>query len=297
VASVAIDEFIPEFWSAVLQRHLDLTLVYAQPQVCNRDWEGEISEAGSTVHINKIGDPEIKDYDPGVDMDAPEEPDGTTQTLTVDQFKYFNVMIDDVNKAQANVNLLQQFGARAGVQMANTIDAFVGGKIAAASTVNVTGTDASPVVIKADGSGDFTPYQLAVEMRRQLKSQEVPINDIWIVFDADLEAEILEDPKYIEGGSEINAQTVRSGLIGRLAGFDVLVTQAVPTSPGSGGSKVPNVKVLAGAGNYATTFANQVTEMKAFEPERRFGDATKGLEVYGAKILEPETVAQAHVAK
>ncbi len=294
---MAIDMFVPEYWSAVLQRHLDNTLVYAQPEICNRDWEGEISEAGDTVHINKIGDPEIKDYDPGVDMDAPEEPDGTTQTLTVDQFKYFNVMIDDVNKAQANVNLLQQFGARAGVQMANTIDAFVGGKIAAAATVNVTGTDATPIKVKADGSGDFTPYELAVEMRRQLKSQEVPINDIWMVIDADLEAEILEDPKYIEGGSELNAATVRSGLIGRIAGFQVLVTQAVPTSPGSGGTKVPNVKVLAGAGNYATTFASQVTEMKAYEPERRFGDATKGLEVYGAKVLEPETVAQAHVAK
>jgi hypothetical protein len=32
--------------------------------------------------------------------------------------------------------------------------------------------------------------------------------------------------------------------------------------------------------------------MKPYEPERRFGDAVKGLEVYGAKVLEPETVAQ-----
>jgi N4-gp56 family major capsid protein len=295
---MAIDQFIPEVWSARLQRHLDLTLVYGQPTCSNREWEGEISEAGDTVHINKIGDPEIKDYDPGVDMDAPEEPDGTTQTLTVDQFKYFNVMVDDVNKAQANVNLLDRFGERAGVQMANTIDAFIGGKISAAATVNVTGTDASPIVVKADGSGDLTPYELAVEMRRQLKGQEVPINDIWMVIDADLEAEMLEDEKYIAAGSEIGAEFVRTGKIGKIAGFDVLVTQAVPTSPGSGGgTHVPNVKVLAGAGNYATTFAGQVTEMEAFRPERRFGDATKGLEVYGTKVLEPETVAQAHVAK
>jgi N4-gp56 family major capsid protein len=297
VAVVAIDIFIPEVWSARLQRHLDNTLVYAQPEICNREWEGEIKESGATVHINKIGDPEIKDYDPGVDMDPPEEPDGTSQALVVDQDKYFNVMVDDVNKAQANVKLLDRFGQRAGVQMANTIDAFVGGKIAAASTVNVTGTDASPIVVKADGSGDFTPYELAVEMRRQLKSQEVPINDIWMVIDADLEAELLEDPKYIEG-SQIGAETVRSGQVGRLAGFQILVTQAVPASPGSGGgTHVPNVKVLAGAGNYATTFASQVTEMEAFRPERRFGDAVKGLEVYGAKVLEPETVTQAHVAK
>lgn len=294
---MAIDNFIPELWSARLQRHLDRTLVYAQPTVSNRDWEGEISQAGDTVHIQKVGDPSIKEYDPGTDMDSPEEPDGTTQALTVDQFRYFNVAIDDVNAAQVNVNLLDAFAKRAGVKMAQTIDAFVGGKIAAAATTNKVGSDAAPVVVKADGSGDFTPYELAVELRRQLADSEAPIEDIWIAINPDFEAEILKDPNYLAAGSEIGAELIRSGAIGKIAGFEVLRTTGVPSSPGSGGSPVPNIKIVAGAGNYATTFANQVTEMKAFEPERRFGDAVKGLEVYGAKVLEPETVAQAHVAK
>jgi N4-gp56 family major capsid protein len=292
---MAIDNFIPEFWPTRLLRHLDRTLVFGQPDVCNREWEGEISESGDTVHINKVGDPEIKDHERGVDLDAPEEPTGSTQALIVDQEKYFNVMIDDVNAAQANVNLLDRFGERAGVKMSQTIDSFVGSKMVAASTVNHLGTDAVPIVIKADGSGDLTPYELATEIERLLDEAEAPDNNRWIVLNPTIVKEVRMDPNFIKA-SEIAAQFVRNGNIGEMSGLEILKTTGVPISAGSGGSPVANFKILAGAGNYATTFAAQVVEQKAYEPEKRFGDAVKGLNVYGAKVLEPETLAVAHVA-
>ena len=294
---MAISDFIPEVWSARLQRHLDRTLIYAQPSVCNRNWEGEISEAGDTVHIQKVGDPEIKDYEPGKNMASAEEPTGTTLTLVVDAFKYFNVSIDDVNKAQVNVTLLEDFAKRAGIKMSQTIDAVVAAKMVAAATINKVGTDAVPIVVAADGSGDFTPYELAVELRRQLAGQNAPLDEgLWWAISTDFEAEILKDPAYI-ANTEMGAEVVRNGEIGKIAGFTVLRTTGVPTSEGSGGEKVANEKLLAGAGNYATTFANQLTEIEAYRPELQFKDAIKGLEVFGAKVLEPETLAIGHVAK
>jgi N4-gp56 family major capsid protein len=293
---MAIDNFIPEVWSARLLRHLDRTLVYAQPEICNREWEGEISEAGDTVHIQKIGDPEIKDYERGVDMDPPEEPDGTTTALIVDQEKYFNVSIDDVNKAQAKPALLDRFGERAGVGMSQVIDAFTGAKMVAGATVNHLGTDVIPVVIKADGSGDLTPYELATEIERLLDEAEAPDGNRWIVVNPQLVKEIRNDPNFIKA-SEIGAEFVRNGNIGEMSGLEILKTTGVPTSPGSGGGPVPNFKILAGSGNYATTFATQVVENEAYRPQLRFADAVKGLNVYGAKVLEPETLAVAHVAK
>jgi hypothetical protein len=133
-------------------------------------------------------------------------------------------------------------------------------------------------------------------MERLLAEANAPEGDHWLAVNPTYEAQIRLDPNFIKA-SELGAELVRNGVIGKISGFEILRTTGVPTSPGSGGEKVPNVKILAGAGNYATTFANQVTEMKAYEPERRFGDAVKGLEVYGAKVLEPETIVQAHVAK
>lgn len=38
---MAIDNFIPTVWSARLLKNLQKTLVYGQPGVINRDYEGE----------------------------------------------------------------------------------------------------------------------------------------------------------------------------------------------------------------------------------------------------------------
>jgi N4-gp56 family major capsid protein len=229
-------------------------------------------------------------------MAAAEEPDGTTQSLTVDQFKAFNVAIDDVNKAQVNVDLLDAFATRAGVKMAQTIDAFVSAAMSAAATTAPIGTDAVPVEVKADGSGDFTPYELAVTLEQHLADQDAPDDQRWIAVNPAFEAQIRLDPNFINA-TNLGAELVRNGAIGKISGFEILRTTGVPTSAGSGGEKVPNVKIIAGAGNYSTTFANQLTEIEPYKPELRFGDAVKGLEVYGAKVLEPATLVQAHVAK
>jgi hypothetical protein len=38
----------------------------------------------------------------------------------------------------------------------------------------------------------------------------------------------------------------------------------------------------------AISLATQILEVTPYKPEKRFGDAVKGLEVYGAKVVRPE---------
>ena len=52
---------------------------------------------------------------------------------------------------------------------------------------------------------------------------------------------------------------------------------------GVSGSK----RIWCGRGNEAVTFASQIVENEAYRPERRFGDAVKGLNVYGVKAVLP----------
>lgn len=291
---MAIDLFIPEVWSARFRRFLDANLVFAGSALTNRDYEGDIAQLGDTVHILRPGaGGTIKTYVPNVNMAAPERPDGDDLTLVIDQPKYFNVAIDDVNRVQAVPRLFDSWAARTARNMRLTIDAFVAGRMQAAVPVaNTIGTDAVPVTIGNAAGDDFTPYGFFVELRRRLRSQDAPVDGLWAVIDEDMEAKVLNDPRYIPAGDN----ATRTGELGRIAGFTVYQTTAVPTSPGSGTTPVPNAKVLAGAGNYATTFANQLSELKPYEIEQQFGDGLKGLELYGAKVVEPETIAMAHVA-
>lgn len=292
---MSIDVFVPEFWSARLRRFLDPLLVYAQPGVMNRNWQGEIAQAGDTVHIQRIGaGGVIRDYTRNTPMAAPDRPDGTTLTLTVDQQKAFYIAVDDVDATQSNIPLLDQFARRTARNLALTLDSFAASKfVAAAAPANTIGTDATPITIKADGSGDYTPYKFAVECRKRLQKQSTPGDSRWMIINADIEAEFLQDPTYIETAQR---EVTRSGQIGRIAGFDVLTTEAVVSSPGSGGSPVPNHKVVFGDGNYALTWADQVIKTEAERLQGEFGDAVKGLNVYGAKVIEPESYGLAHVA-
>src|SRR5438045_1920211 len=68
LAGGAINNFIPQIWSARILEALRKALVFAQQNIVNRDYEGEIQAAGDTVKINTIGDPTIFDYTKNTDM-------------------------------------------------------------------------------------------------------------------------------------------------------------------------------------------------------------------------------------
>jgi capsid protein len=293
---MSIAVFKPTIWSAVLQRHLDRKLIYGQPMICNRNWEGDIAEMGESVKIQKIGDPTIQTYESGVDLNAPERPTGTQNTLTINQSKAFNIAVDDIDAAQVNVDTLNALAARAAVKMAQSIDSVVSAKIVSKATTNTLGTEAAPITVK-DAEGEFTPYTLTVEARRLLAEQNAPIDDeeLWMVISPSFEALIYNDPKYIASGSEIGATFIRNGVIGDLNGFTVIRTTGVPTAKGAE-EKHQNEKIVFGCGNYHTTFASQLTKLEAYRIQNQFGDALKGLELFGVEVIEPESLVVASVS-
>ena len=51
---MAISSFIPKVWSARLQENFHKALVFGS--LCSRNYEGEISQWGDTVHISNLSD-------------------------------------------------------------------------------------------------------------------------------------------------------------------------------------------------------------------------------------------------
>ena len=100
---MAVTTFIPELWSARLLNALEKTHVAAN--LVNRDYEGEIKKQGDTVHINQIGNITINDYT-GEDITPPEELDSTMMELKIDQAKYFNFQVKDIDNAQSHPKLV-----------------------------------------------------------------------------------------------------------------------------------------------------------------------------------------------
>jgi hypothetical protein len=74
---LALNEFIPEIWSAKTLVALEKQHVFAS--LCNRDYDGEIAHMGDTVRITGIGDITVSDYTKDTDIAAPQARTSSTR--------------------------------------------------------------------------------------------------------------------------------------------------------------------------------------------------------------------------
>src|ERR1044071_3169188 len=111
---MSLNNFIATIWAARLLMNLNKAHVYAQDGVVNRDYEGDITGGGDTVKINSIGRVTIGSYTKNTNIGDPETLTDAQRSLLIDQQKYFNFQVDDVDKAQAKPSVMDEAMKEAG---------------------------------------------------------------------------------------------------------------------------------------------------------------------------------------
>lgn len=275
---MAVTSFIPELWNARLLYALEKN--HVATNLVNRNYEGEIKNAGDTVHINTLGAVSVRTYAQGTDLSY-DALSTTDQTLEIDQQKYFAFSLDDVDKAQAAGDIMDTAMGRAAYSLADVSDAFLLGKIAAGgSSSNYVGSSGSPVALTTSNI-----YSSIVALRTALDKQNVPTQGRTLVVPPEAYALLLQDARFtsVQG---IADGVITNGLVGRVAGFDIYMSNnVVKTSAGT-----PVYSITAQVAD-ATTYAEQIIKTEALRPEASFSDAVRGLHVYGAKVTRPEEIA------
>lgn len=273
-------DFIPTVWAARLLVALEKALVYGQRTVANRDYEGEIREAGNTVKIASIGDVSVNDYEKDSDIEDPEALTDDEQSLLIDQQKYFNFYVDSVDRAQQNVNVLDEAMRRSAWKLRDHADRFLAATIAAAVTVgNTVGTELAPVEPDKDDA-----YEYLVDLSVLLDESDVPLEGRFVVVPAWFHGLLLKDERFIKAGTRRSDAVLANGEVGEAAGFAILKSNNVPNDEGE------KYKIIAGHSS-ATAYVEQIVDLQTYKPEKRFGDAVKGLHVYGAKVVRPTCLA------
>jgi N4-gp56 family major capsid protein len=282
---MAVTTFIPELWSARLLYALEKA--HVATNLVNRNYEGEIRNHGDTVHINTIGAITVKNYAKNTDIADPEVLSTTDQTLVIDQSKYFNFQVDDVDKVQAEGELIDTAMGRAAYALADVSDAYLLGVIAAgAASDNTIGTAAAPVALTASNV-----YENIVKLKTKLDKANVPSTGRTIVVPPDVHSLLLLDDRFAKSTATAGQEALINGLVGRIAGFDVYMSNNVKTGTGTDTAKTPYFEITAQVAD-ATTFAEQIIKTEAYRLEKRFADAVKGLHVYGAKVTEGDKIAK-----
>ena len=265
---MSFENFIPTIWSARLLANLDTNLVGLQ--FVNRDYEGEITSFGDTVKINQLGDITIKDYD-GTDIDDPEELSSTQQTLSIDKAKYFNFAVKDIDKVQANVNLVDGSMGRAAFAMADAVDKDIFATMVSGATAKV-GSQTTPIEITVANA-----YDQLVDLGVILDEKNVPLAGRKIALPHWYLGLLAKDPRFTKDFNILANGVVEGATVGR---FQLLASNNLQT--GAGGT----VHCPAGT-QQATSFANQIVETEAYRPEKNFSDAMKGLNVWGIEVIQP----------
>jgi N4-gp56 family major capsid protein len=284
---VAITRFRPEIWSARLLVATRKALVYGGPGMVNRDYEGEISQAGDTVRITSIGDPTIGDYVPNSTVISPEELTDAQRTLVVDQAKYFAFKVDDVDKRQAKGDVMSEAMRRAAYKLADQQDQYIAGLYTGIQSANVLGSTGAPIDTYTTPTDAYD--KVLVPLRTRLAKANVPTEGRFIVVTPEFTASLLLDPRFIKANEAGDGGQARlNGYVGRAAGFNILESNNAPNP--SGDTQV----VIAGTSG-AISFAEQINQTEAYRPENGFSDAVKGLTLYGAKLVRPDFMACAFI--
>lgn len=272
--------FIPTVWAARLLTALEKALVYGQTNVCNRDYEGEIRDAGNTVKIASVGDVTVDDYVKDTDIGEPEVLTDSAQTLAIDQQKYFHFFVDSVDRAQQNVNVMEEAMRRSAWGLRDIADAYLASLMdTAVPTGNKIGSVTTPKVPTKDDA-----YEYLVDLGVLLDEANVPLDGRFCVVPAWFHGLLLKDDRFINAGTLRSDRTLANGAVGEAAGFSILKSNSVPNTTAT------KYKILAGH-SMATSYAEQIVDLQTYKPEKRFGDAVKGLHVYGAKVVRPTALA------
>jgi hypothetical protein len=279
-------EFIPTVWAARLIIALNNALVYGQANVCNRDYEGEITEAGNTVKIGSIGDVIIDDYVRNTDIGDPQVLSDEQMTMAIDNAKYFNFYVDSVDRAQANVNIMDEAMRRSAWALRDHADKIIAAEMESnVAEPNKIGSVSEPEVPTKDNA-----YEYLVDLGVALDEGNTPIDGRFVVVPAWFHGLLLKDDRFVRSGTIRGDVRLANGEVGEAAGFRILKSNNVPIAEGG------KYKIIAGH-SVATSFAEQVLDLQTYKPEKRFGDAVKGLHVYGVKVVRQTCLAMLTATK
>jgi N4-gp56 family major capsid protein len=269
---MAITNMLPSVWAARILAKLEKTLVFAQPGVVNRDYEGDIRADGDRVHVHSFNDLTIGNYVKNSTVITYEQLTDTRVTLLIDQSKYFAFKVDDIDEAQMRPKLIDAAADRAAYQLAETADRYVSGLYTGASSATPDNT------IETTQFTASNVYDKFVDLGVLMDSVNLPAEGRYAVIPPWVAGLLQKNTTFLNAQSE----TVLNGEVGQVAGIRLLKSNNVTTT----GSAPVVYHIMAGVPG-ALTYAEQIVNVEGLRLEGSFADAVRGLHLYGAKVLDP----------
>ena len=266
--------FTPQIWSDKININLDNYGAYND--IVNRKYEGDIKQKGDTVKFYTYSNLAVKDYNPaageftGLEW---EDPKGNLLELKVDQQKYIAFQVDDIEKVQSNVDLVNGFTKRMAIAFAQTKDLFIHGLATAGA-----GKTLESVALTKDNV-----WETVCNMYAELAGKNAIVDGVdyagkrpALVLTPKAEGILKQAPQYF--ANAFGNEVLRKGQIGIIGGFDVFVD-----------TNITGTEIVALTSD-AIMFAEQITKTDMVKAENSFHHKVKSLHVYGGVVGNPNCI-------
>lgn len=267
----AITNFQQTIWSKKIQTVLET--VTGLRKHSDFQFEGEI-QMGKELKILGVTRPTIRTYEPGTPLTREAGTD-SSQLLKIDQFRYFDFEVEDIDKAQSVPGLIEKLSSEAAKGLAEEADEYI-----ATLTAGATYTSASYAIGK-------TTIVAAIEKGfEQLYTNNCKPTD---TFHLEVSPKFYTTlrPALTELFTD-NVEMSKKGIVGKYGNALVSIENKLYDDETDKWCLLRTSKAIA--------FAGQIDKVEAYRPQDAFTDAVKGLFVFGAKIVRPEQlyVIKAH---
>ena len=260
---MAVQNFIRTIWSKSILDKLELKTILVNQ--CHREYEGDV-EYARTVKILAVGEPTVVDYVKANGID-PEEMSDEGQELVIDQAKAFAFIVHDIDKAQSQPGLMEEYQRKSVHKLAVARDSYVASLIKSATNVT-TATALTQEAIKE-------ALDLAIVALRERNFDEEGVIELSpAVYNAFKNCLITT--------STNNPELIAKGVVGKYDAFDVVYSNNLVKDSSYVYCDVRGKKAIA--------FAGQLNEVEAIRHPTKFGDVVRGLDTFGAKVIDNDRI-------
>lgn len=264
--------FIPNVWNTAINKEIERLCVFEED--CNREYEGAVKERGESVKILGVGKPTIKSLDKKArnnDIDSAEEIEDTSINMPVNQIRYFNYKVGDIDKRQAVGGIMDALSSETSEGLANEIDKYIAEIAEEKEAVKAFAT--APTVTKDNVLETFD------SVIKKLYENDVK-ESTKIVATVDPSFYFTLKRAYTELETN-NSSLMKNGRVGMYG--KVIVKMSNNVKKGANGESLIMVRTQR-----AVAFVKPMTHTEAYRPEKGFADAVKGFILFDGKIVRPK---------
>ena len=219
---------------------------------------------GQSITFNRVGAGTVSQYEGSINW---EDIDTEPVSMTFEHKYYFAGKIDDIDKAQTNLAIVDAFAADQVAEMSTKADTYTYAKYVAGA-----GTKKSNVAFS-------TPedlYNAIVDLGTALGKKKVPIANRYVVIGWDALGLLCKDKRFTH-----NPDVLVNGIVNgqKINGMTIVVS-----------ANIADNTILAFYKG-AVGFGQQIQKVEGLRLQDAFADGVRGLNVAGAAVLNPNGVA------